>query len=48
MDTLQSIESKIVNTLISLRRQGISKTTLRLASYNLKFLSKYCDLDDPE
>ena len=45
---MQPIESKIVNTLINLRRQGISKTTLRLVSYNLKFLSKYCDLDDPE
>ncbi len=48
MEILKSIESKIVNTLINFRRQGISKTTLRLVSYNLKFLSKYCDLDNPE
>ena len=39
---------KILNTLLSLRKQGYSKSSLKFVSKALKFLSNHCNLDNPE
>jgi len=43
-----SIKERIVNTLISLRRRGLAKSTLEHISFMLRYLAKHCDLDSPE
>ena len=43
-----SSNEKIVNTLLRLRNSGLAKGTLRNISFNLKHLSKNCDLENPE
>ncbi|MBA7495024.1 hypothetical protein ES702_05603 [subsurface metagenome] len=40
-----AVNGKIVITLIKLRNRGLAKGTLRNISFNLKHLTKHCDLE---
>ena len=43
-----STKERILNTLISLKRKGLARSTLEHISFILKYLAKHCDLNNPE
>ena len=43
-----STKERILNTLISLKRKGLARSTLEHISFILKYLAKHCDMNNPE
>jgi hypothetical protein len=42
------VQEEILSTLIKLKGSGLSESTLRRVSYELSYLAKRCDLDNPD